>query len=147
MSALRPVPTAAPRQCPSHPLLRFLLRLRLGALARWSSATTTPSTDGRPVILAGNLHAHGYPGEAFDRLEILGEHGRVLLERDRLTIEGARPESVPLDLAANYGASYRETIACFLDGLASGRMAENRPQDNLETLRLVDEAYRHGSPT
>ena len=94
-----------------------------------------------PVSLTGNLCARGYPPEAFDRLEILGERGRILLERDRLTLDAAESEALSLDLAENYRASYRGAIGHFLDGLASGEITENRAVDNLGTLRLVDEAY------
>jgi predicted dehydrogenase len=137
--------------------LRFLfgdLSLRSAAVGRLSDAVigddhallSMTTADGAPVILQGNLHARGYPGEVFDWLEIFCEHGRILLERDRLTLQGKRSEAVSLDLAANYAASYRDTIACFLDGLAAGRILENRPADNLGTLRIVDEAYRWRRP-
>ena len=135
--------------------LRFLfgeLGLRQAAIGRLSEAVigddhallSMATADGRPVILQGNLHAHGYPGQVFDRLEIFCEHGRILLERDWLTLDADEPQAIALDLAANYAASYRDTIAAFLDGLAVGRMAENSPADNLGTLRLVDEAYALG---
>ncbi|BCG95440.1 Gfo/Idh/MocA family protein [Mesorhizobium sp. 131-2-1] len=137
--------------------LRFLfgdLSLRSAAVGRLSDAVigddhallSMTTADGAPVILQGNLHARGYPGEVFDWLEIFCEHGRILLDRDRLTLQGKRSETVSLDLAANYAASYRDTIACFLDGLAAGRILENRPADNLGTLRIVDEAYRWRRP-
>jgi len=137
--------------------LRFLfgeLSLRSATVGRLSDAVigddhallSMVSSDGTPVILQGNLHARGYPGEAFDRLEIFCERGRILLERDRLTLDAERFETVSVDLAANYAASYRDTIASFLDGLAAGRILENRPADNLGTLRLVDEAYRWRRP-
>lgn len=135
--------------------LRFLfgeLSLRQAAVGRLSEAVigddhallSMAAVDGTPVILQGNLHARGYPGEVYDRLEIFCERGRILLERDRLTLDAEAPRALALDLAANYAASYRDTIAAFLDGLAAGRMAENSPADNLGTLRLVDEAYASG---
>ncbi len=49
-----------------------------------------------------------------------------------------------LDLAANYKASYRGAIAHFLDRLEDGRAFEAAPEDNLETLRIVESAYRTG---
>ncbi|CAN7675235.1 Gfo/Idh/MocA family protein [Mesorhizobium sp. LjNodule214] len=138
--------------------LRFLfgeLSLRSAAVGRLSDAVigddhallSMVASDGTSVILQGNLHARGYPGEVFDRLEIFCERGRILLERDRLTLDGERSEAVTIDLAANYAASYRDTIACFIDGLAAGRILENSPADNLGTLRLVDEAYRWRRPS
>lgn len=136
--------------------LRYLLgelRLLSASVGRLSDAVTgddhallaMATNSHTPVVLTGNLCAHGYPSEAFDRLEIFGERGRILLERDRLILDAARPEEIALDLAANYSASYRGAISCFLDGLAAGRMSENRPADNLEVLRIVDEAYTIGA--
>lgn len=135
--------------------LRFLfgeLALRDAAVSRLSAAVigddhallSMVAADGTPVILQGNLHARGYPGQVFDRLEIFCERGRILLERDWLTLDAEQPQTIALDLAANYAASYRDTIAAFLDGLEAGRISENSPAENLGTLRLVDEAYARG---
>ena len=136
--------------------LRFLLgelSLMVARVGRQSDAVigddhahlAMSTRDGAPVTLTGNLCAHGYPSEAFDRLEILGSKGRILLERDRLMLDGAAPAVLSLDLAENYRASYRGAIGHFLDGLASGNIIENRAADNLGTLRLVDEGYARGS--
>lgn len=132
--------------------LRFLLgelELVSSSLGRLSDAVigedhallsmTAPM--GVPVVLIGNLHAGGYPGNPLDRLEIFGTRGRILLDGARLSLDAAASETVAVDLAADYAASYRDTIECFIDGVARGRIDENRPADNLRTLRLVDEAY------
>ncbi|MEX2531795.1 MAG: Gfo/Idh/MocA family oxidoreductase [Gemmatimonadota bacterium] len=98
---------------------------------------------GAPVTLAGDFMAHGHPPQQMDRLEILGAAGAIVLEEDGLTLHGgSRPEVMTLDLAADYAASYRATIAHFLDRLADGESFETAPADNLETLRIVEEAYR-----
>jgi predicted dehydrogenase len=70
----------------------------------------TANTDGAPVTPTGNLCAWGYPGEAFDRLEILGGQGRILPERDRLTLQCARAETLQFDLAANDATTYPAII-------------------------------------
>jgi predicted dehydrogenase len=48
---------------------------------------------------------------------------------------------VALDLAANYQASYLAVLTHFLDRLDDGGAFETSPEDNLETLRIVEEVY------
>ncbi|HEY3885809.1 MAG TPA: Gfo/Idh/MocA family oxidoreductase [Vicinamibacterales bacterium] len=97
---------------------------------------------GAAVTLVGDFAAHGHPPEQFDRLEILGTRGAVILERDRLRLVGAVEEDLKLDLPANYLASYTAAITHFVDRLADDGPFETSPEDNLETLRIVEAAYR-----
>lgn len=94
------------------------------------------------VSLVGDFMAHGYPPQQADRLEILGTKGAVFLNENRLRLVGAREETLTLDLAANYKASYRGAIAHFLDRLTDGKPFETGPEDNLQTLEIVETAYR-----
>jgi predicted dehydrogenase len=102
------------------------------------------SPQGAAVVLIGDFMAAGYPAAQFDRLEIFGESGTIRLSGLTLELIGATPVTQPLDLDANYKASYRQAIAHFLDCLASGAPFETSPADNLETLRLVEQAYARG---
>ena len=45
-------------------------------------------------------------------------------------------------LAAEYQGSYNRTIAHFVQSLADNTPFETAPEDNLETLRLVEDCYR-----
>lgn len=99
---------------------------------------------GAAVSLVGDFMAHGYPPQQVDRLQIFGSEGAILLEGDRLRLVGASEETLTLDLAANYKASYRGAIAHFLDRLVDGGPFETAPTDNLQTLEIVEEAYRRG---
>jgi predicted dehydrogenase len=96
------------------------------------------------VSLVGDFMAQGYPPEQFDRLEIFGTGGAVTLERDRLCLraDGETQEDLTLDLPANYRASYAGAIGHFLDRLRDGGPFETGPEDNLETLRIVEAAYQ-----
>ena len=96
---------------------------------------------GAAVSVVGDFVAHGHPPEQFDRLEILGTRGAITLERDRLRRRGDTNEDVTLDLPANYTASYAGAVAHFLDRLTDGGAFETGPEDNLETLRIVEAAY------
>ena len=100
---------------------------------------------GAAVTLCGDFMAHGHPPEQRDALEIAGTHGAIVLEAESLRMIGAVEESLTLDLAANYGASYEAAIAHFLDGVRHGAFFETSPEDNLETLRIVEAAYRMSS--
>lgn len=98
--------------------------------------------DQAAVSLVGDFMAHGYSPQQADSLEIFGTAGAIFLHRDRLRLVGRDEEDLSLDLTADYKASYRDAIAHFLDGLASGRPFETSPRDNLRTLEIVEAAYR-----
>ena len=53
-------------------------------------------------------------------------------------------EEVVVDLAANYKAWYHGAIAHLLERLEDGRAFESALEDNLETLPIVESAYRTG---
>jgi len=101
------------------------------------------TAEGAAVSLIGDFMAHGYPVAQRDRLEILGTTGAILLEDERLRlVRGAQTEEdVAIDLAANYEASYLAVFTHFLDRLDDGEAFETSPEDNLETLRIVERVY------
>lgn len=100
--------------------------------------------DGAAVSVVGDFMAHGYPPEQVDRLELFGSEGAITLDGNRLTLTGAVGESRMLDLAANYEASYLGAITHFVDRLEDGGPFETAPEDNLQTLAIVESAYRIG---
>jgi predicted dehydrogenase len=100
---------------------------------------------GAAVSLIGDFMAHGYPPEQYDRLDILGTRGAILLDGDRLRLQGDTSADVTLDLAANYKAAYLGAMTHFLDRLADGGAFETGPSDNLETLRIAEAAYERST--
>ena len=98
--------------------------------------------EGLAVQLFATFAAHGHPPGAADRLEILGPAGAIRLDGGELSRLGRQEERVRYDLAATYQGSYHATIAHFVDRLADGAPFETAPEDNLETLRLVEDCYR-----
>jgi predicted dehydrogenase len=102
--------------------------------------------NGAVVSLVGDFMAHGHPPEQFDRLEILGTSGAIVLEGRRLRLRGDSEEDLALDLPANYRASYLGALTHFVDRLADGRPFETGAADNLETLRILEAAYRLSVP-
>jgi predicted dehydrogenase len=111
---------------------------------RASMSLTTKS--GAAVTLVADYLAHGQPPTLRDRLHVIGTTGTILLDRDQLSLirDGHVEEAVAIDLAADYDASYRETLTHFLDRLDDGGGFETSPEDNLETLRIVEQVYRTG---
>jgi len=99
---------------------------------------------GGVVSLIGDFMAHGHPPALRDRLEILGTTGSIVLEDDRLYLVrgGQIEEDVPIDLAADYDASYLGALTHFLDRLDDGKPFETSSEDNLETLRIVEQVYQ-----
>lgn len=133
-------------------VLRWLFGpLRVGAAAiahgskevQGESCATAMMIDraGAAVIIEGSMMAHGYPPRPQDRLEVLGDDGRILFEKESLILEGARPERHSFDLAEGYQASFDGAIAHFIECLGNGREFETSAEDNLDTLRLVEAIY------
>lgn len=105
---------------------------------------------GAPVMLAGTYVAPGLASggsapvgtQTSDRLELIGSRGSVVMTDDRLELRGDRPESMAIDYAGAYQACFDEAVAHFAARLRDGGPFETDAVDNLETLRLVEDAYR-----
>jgi predicted dehydrogenase len=99
------------------------------------------TADGAAILLRGDFSAYGARPEQRDALEIVGERGTIALHENELRVDGPDTVRVTLDLAANYSASYQAAIAHFVDGVLYGTPFETSLDDNLETLRIVEQAY------
>jgi len=100
----------------------------------------------RWALLESSLVVPGAPPTPSDRFEMTGTRGTVLLEGNALRLLGQRDESITLDLATGYGDSYAAAIAHFAAALASNSPFETGPNDNLQTLALVEGAYALARP-
>ena len=97
---------------------------------------------GGTASIFASFAAHGFPATQVDRLDILGETGSIRLDGPHLVCAGAAPAEKHYDLAVEYQGSYNRTIAHFVQSLADNAPFETAPEDNLETLRLVEDCYR-----
>src|SRR4029077_20285858 len=114
-----------------------------GQLAGEDSAVIELETgNGAGVSVFASFAAHGHPATQVDRLEILGDSGAIRLAGPHLACSGASPKEQVYDLAVEYQGSYNRTIAHFVASLRDNTPFETAPQDNLETLRLVEDCYR-----
>jgi D-apiose dehydrogenase len=100
---------------------------------------------GATIVVFASFAAHGFPATQVDRLDILGDKGSIRLDGPLLTCTGDQAEERRYDLAIEYQGSYNRTIAHFVDALLNGTPFETAPEDNLETLRLVEDCYRLSS--
>lgn len=98
------------------------------------------------AVLEGSLVAAGAPARSSEEFELLGTAGTVHFAGDRLRLAGKREESVVIDTDAAYRASYAGAIAHFVAALESDTPFETDARDNLQTLALVEAAYRACSP-
>jgi predicted dehydrogenase len=97
---------------------------------------------GGSVTVFASFAAHGFPAAQLDRLDILGETGSIRLDGPHLVCAGASPAEKHYDLAVEYQGSYNRTIAHFVQSLSDNTPFETAPEDNIETLRLVEDCYR-----
>ena len=92
--------------------------------------------------VSGNFSAAGTSSLPQDRLELIGDRGSMIFDKDTLTLVGETNETVRFNLEEAYQSSYDNAIAHFVEAMRTGRPFETDCLDNLKTLRLVDDAYR-----
>ena len=97
---------------------------------------------GATVTVFASFAAHGFPASQVDRLDILGATGSIRLDGPQLICAGSSPSAKRYDLAVEYQASYNRTIAHFVQSLSDNTPFETAPEDNIETLRLLEDCYR-----
>lgn len=100
------------------------------------------AASGAVGLVIGNFSAAGYPPLPSDRLELVGEKGSILFEGGVLRLIGRTEETLRYDFDAMYQQSYDNAIAHFVECRESGAAFETDRLDNLDTLRLVADAYR-----
>jgi predicted dehydrogenase len=97
---------------------------------------------GAPVEVWGTMAAAGHPARPPDQLEIVGSAASAAFDDWELRLLGERPRSERYDRDRGYQASFDGVIAHFVDCLETGAPFETAPRDNLQTLRLVEDAYK-----
>jgi len=99
------------------------------------------TSSGAPVTLTGAMAAAGFPPRTQDRLEVIGAKASALLDGLELKLLGAHPKTETYDFARDYQGSFDGAIRHFVDCILRGQPFETDILDNLETLRLVADAY------
>ncbi|QDY99716.1 Gfo/Idh/MocA family oxidoreductase [Nitratireductor mangrovi] len=107
-----------------------------------TAAILLEGDDGLIATADGSICAPGYPQLHGDRLEIIGTRATVIMDYNRVYLVGAEGEAEEVDLLGRYQECFDAVIASFLTGLRHGTPFETDRLDNLETLRLMESAYR-----
>ena len=107
------------------------------------AAILMETADGMPVVLDGHLSAPGFPERPYDRLDLVGRKASIRLA-EGWTLErlGPEPQRLTYDRAESYQAGFDGAIGHFAARLRDGGPFETDGTDNLETLRLAEDAYR-----
>jgi len=100
------------------------------------------AVNGAVGTIAGNFSAAGFPPLPGDRLELIGEKASILFENNELRLMGDKKERLWFNRQQAYQQAYDNAIAHFVWALENGESFETDRLDNLETLRLVEDAYR-----
>jgi len=107
-----------------------------------AASISLEAADGAFGSVIGNFCAAGYPPLPSDRLELVGDRASIIFDGDELKLLGNKPERLSLNLEHAYQQSYDNAIAHFVAALEQGSDFETDRLDNLQTLRLVEDAYR-----
>jgi len=92
--------------------------------------------------VGGNFSAAGFPSLPADRLELIGQKASILFENNILRLRGEPEETFEFDIEQAYQQSYDNAVAHFVQALENQTPFETDAADNLQTLRLVEDAYR-----
>jgi predicted dehydrogenase len=120
-----------------------------------STASTSPEVIGEDAALinlnaaggafgtvVGNFSAAGFPPLPSDRLVIIGDKASIIFEGNVLRMFGDSQETLSFNLEQAYQQSYDNAIVHFVHALEQGTPFETDRLDNLQTLQLVEDAYR-----
>ena len=111
-----------------------------------SAVIVAATPDGVLVTMDGDGAAPGYGARSSEEMEIIGTRCTLRFADLTLSLSGAESASKTYDRDAIYQASFDAVIRHFVECLESGAAFETAPEDNLETLRLVEDTYRLAGP-
>jgi predicted dehydrogenase/predicted TIM-barrel fold metal-dependent hydrolase len=112
-----------------------------GLIGETMATIMLDTESGAPVVLVGSFVAPGFGVAVSDRLELIGSRASVILDRETLTLMGPESQIMTYDAKKEYQHCFDAGMQHFVDCLRSGRPFESTAQDNLKTLRLVEDAY------
>jgi D-apiose dehydrogenase len=96
------------------------------------------------ITLDGTFSAPGYTPQIADRLEIIGEHGTMVFDGERLFLVGRQEEAIVYRSAGAKEEGqecFSTSIRYFVDGVLGGAPFPTDRLDNLKTLRLMESCY------
>lgn len=102
---------------------------------------TMKGRDGLTAVLDGNTSAPGYAPLPQDRFEIIGSKDTMIYDGDKLYLASGKEVALHYDLAANYQRCWSGCVQDFARGLRTGAPFQTDRLDNIETLKLMENAY------
>lgn len=118
-----------------------LHRLAEGLPGEDTAAILMSGENGLIATADGCLVAPGYPQLHGDRLEVIGTHGTIVMELNRIFIVGDEDSGEEVDLLGRYQECFDTLMAAFVAGLNENTPFETDRLGNLETLRLMESVY------
>lgn len=119
-----------------------LNRLAEGLPGEDTAAILLEGEDGFIATADGCIAAPGYPEFHGDRMEIIGTHGTIVMELNRVFLVGQEDQAEEVDLLGRYQECFDTVMRTFITALRDGTPFETDRLDNLETLRLMESVYR-----
>ena len=101
---------------------------------------------GLPVVVEGDFAVPGHAPRSVDRFEIFGTRGAARFVDMKLTLGGVETREIAYDPSAAYQKGFDDCFAHFAEALRTGSPFETPPEENLGTLRLVEDAIRLAGP-
>ena len=101
------------------------------------------TADGTAIEVEGSFSDAAAGLAVRDELRIDGALGSITFDGTSLCMVGQRRDARTYDPHTVYADSYAATIAHFASAVAGNTEFETSGEDNLNTLLLVEEAYRH----
>ena len=92
--------------------------------------------------VVGNFSAAGFPPLPSDRLVLIGDKASIIFAGKVLRLSGESEKTVSFNLEQAYQQSYDNAITHFTQALEQDTPFETDRLDNLQTLKLVEDAYR-----
>lgn len=120
-----------------------LLRTQSDLPGETCATITLRTVEGVPVIVGGDMTAHGAPPGAADRTEICGRNGRAVFDGESLVLFAAdrAVETIGFEDTDLLQSSFDAAIDHFVRQTVSHGPYETSLADNIETLRLVEQIY------
>jgi len=115
-------------------------------IAEDTAVVMLETRDGMTAVVDGVLTAAGHPIRAGDRLEIAGTRCSVLLDNAHLKLIGAETEEHHWDEAEQRQKCFDYSIQHFVDRMADGKPFWTSAEDQLGTLKIVEDAYAKAGP-
>jgi len=101
---------------------------------------------GLPVFVEGDFAVPGHGPRSIDRFELFGTKGAARFVDMKLMLGGTEAVEINYESAVAYQQGFDDCFRHFVEALRSGEPFETSSQENLGTLRLVEDVIRAAGP-